>query len=208
MQTQVGHEVERLQQLLSRYALKIAPEGQSFVLASGKESNVYFDVKNVTLAPEAFEIVGRLFWEQAAKHGATAVGGLAAGAIPISMAVIGYEARQGRSELRSFYIRDEKKAHGTKEKLYQSFDPERPGGILGPSSGVVLVDDVLTTGNSIAQAADEVLERGASINAIVVLVDRQAGGAKALRDKYAVPVIALFLMDEDGNLSFHGAEIH
>jgi orotate phosphoribosyltransferase len=206
--TRVDHDVEHLRELLSRHALKRAPVGQPFVLASGKESSVYFDVKNVTLAPEAFEAVGRLFWEQAREYDATAVGGLSAGSIPISMAVIGYEARQGRSQLRSFYVRDERKSHGTKEKLYQSFDVDRGAGIADSSSRVVLVDDVLTSGNSIGLAADEVLERGGVIKAIVVLVDRQAGGATTLRAKYGVPVIAIYRMDEDGSLTYHGGEVH
>lgn len=201
-------DVHDLQELLSKYALKIAPPGKPFILASGQESNVYFDVKIVTLAPESFWTVGRLFWEQAKRFEATAVGGLAAGSIPISMAVIGYDAHHGTSSIRSFYVRDAQKSHGTKETLYQSFDPERVDGVLNPSSRIVLVDDVLTSGKSISQAADEIQRRGGAISAIVVLVDRQAGGAAVLRERYGVPVVALFKMDGDGTLRYHGTEVH
>jgi len=54
---------------------RLESDGQDLHQLLSKESNVYFDVKVVTLAPESFWAVGRLFWEQAKRYDATAVGG-------------------------------------------------------------------------------------------------------------------------------------
>lgn len=201
-------DAERLRETLTKYALKIAPPDEPFILASGRESNVYFDVKNATLAPEAVLGIGKLFWELVRARGGTAVGGLVAGAIPISVAVIAYEAMQGRNEIRAFYVRDEgAKTHGTKESLYQAFDEQKSDGVCSPQSVNIVVDDVLTTGKSVGQAMDDLLARGASVDSIIVLVNRQAGGAATLREKYGVPVIALYQMDGEGRLTYHAREV-
>ncbi|MEX0784200.1 MAG: phosphoribosyltransferase family protein [Dehalococcoidia bacterium] len=207
METVSTSEIERLREALSKFALRIAPEGQPFTLASGRESRIYFDVKQVTLAPEVFLTIGELVREQCYAYGATAVGGLAAGAIPIAMAVVAREAMEGSTKVRSFYVRD-KKTHGIKESLYQAFDEGHPSGIISAESTAVVVDDVLTTGNSIGEATREILSRGARVSAIVVLVDRGEGGAQALRKEFRVPVVAIFRMDDRGNLSFLGGEVY
>jgi orotate phosphoribosyltransferase len=195
-------EIESLRSSLLERALKLAPEGETFTLASGRETSVYFDTKPVILAPEQFCTIGKLFWKLAHAAGATAVGGLAAGAIPIAMAIVAYDATVGHAGIRSFYVRDERKSHGTKESLYQAFDPERERGILDPTSRVVVVDDVLTTGKSIERAVEKIRDRGGNIESIIVLVDRLEGGASRLQKLYGVPVISLFRMDQHGNLSY------
>lgn len=204
MEAVKNDEIESLRLSLIERALKRAPEGKPFELASGRKTSIYFDTKTVILAPEQFLTIGRLFWDLAHEVNATAVGGLAAGAIPIAMAVIAHDAMKGHAGIRSFYVKDERKTHGTKESLYQAFDPEREQGILDPSSRLVVVDDVLTTGNSIIQAIEKVHGRGGQIQRIIVLVDRQAGGQQKLQEEYGVPVISVFKMDENGNLSFTG----
>jgi orotate phosphoribosyltransferase len=37
----------------------------------------------------------------------------------------------------------------------------------------VIVEDVMTTGNSIKQAMDAVMERGVSVNSVVCVIDRE-----------------------------------
>ncbi|MCC6381957.1 MAG: hypothetical protein IT304_05575 [Dehalococcoidia bacterium] len=201
-------EAEDLRVLLSERSMKIAPAGQPFKLASGRESNLYFDSKHVTLSPEGILPVGRLFLDQAERWGTTAVGGLAAGSIPISTAVMACAAMLGKTNVRSFYVRAEgKKEHGTKELIFQSFDRDNPAGPVHAGAKVLLVDDVLTTGKSISTAAEAVLEREATIAAIVILVDRCEGGAATLRERFGVPVVALYKANERGELTFHDDEV-
>jgi len=200
-------DIEGLQALLSQYAMRIAPPGEVFTLASGRTSKLFFNAKPVMLSPEGVIAVGNLFLDQCERWDANVVGGLAAGSIPISTAVIACAAMKGKSDIRSFYARSEAKDHGTKEQIYQSFDPHRPGGPVSAGARVLLVDDVLTTGKSIGQAAEVVRDCGADVAALVVLVDRGEGGAAALRERFNAPVVAIYRADSEGALSFHGDEV-
>lgn len=205
--TVTREEIDALQELLATRAFKRAPEGEFFTLASGLQSKLYFESKYVTLSPEGFLIIGKLFRDEALSRGATAVGGLAVGSVPITMAVVGCEANEKANSLRAFYVRSEPKSHGTKESLFQSFDPNDANGPVHEGTRALIVDDVLTTGKSIKLAMEELKERKITVAAIAVLVDRSQGGAANLRESYGVPVVAMFKADSEGNLTFHGREV-
>lgn len=200
-------EIDALQDLLATRAFRRAPEGQSFTLASGLQSQLYFESKYVTLSPEGFLIIGKMFRDEAMNRGATAVGGLAVGSVPITMAVVACEANAKATILRAFYVRSEPKEHGTKESLFQSFDPADASGPVHEGTKVLVVDDVLTTGKSISLAMEGLGERKVTVTAIAVLVDRSQGGATNLREKYHVPVVAMYKADSEGKLTFHGKEV-
>jgi orotate phosphoribosyltransferase len=57
---------------------------------------------------------------------------------------------------------------------------------------VLVVEDVITTGGSIARACEALLAAGHAIAAIAVIVDREAGGREALQAQFGAPVFALF----------------
>jgi orotate phosphoribosyltransferase len=63
---------------------------------------------------------------------------------------------------------------------------------LPPSARVALVDDVLTTGNSLLTARDAVRrEAGLSVTDAVVVIDREEGGREML-EKEGLAVHSLF----------------
>ena len=99
--------VTRLRVLLERHACLRG----DFVLSSGLKSKYYFDSKPVTLSPDGRALIGRIFEPIVREAGAEAVGGLVIGAVPISDAI----------ELPSFIVREEKKGHGTKERIAASY---------------------------------------------------------------------------------------
>lgn len=66
----------------------------------------------------------------------------------------------------------------------------RRGFQLGPGDNVLIVDDVLTTGGSIREVIDAVVERGATVAGVGVLVDRTAG-----RVDFGVPFCASMTVD-------------
>ena len=179
-------DVAELQSLLERHArLK-----GDFVLSSGLQSKFYFDSKPVTLSPDGRALVGRVIEPILQEMGAEAVGGLEIGAVPISDAIT----------LPSFIVRDEKKGHGTKEKIAASYSiRDRERGIRA-GTRVAIVDDVVTTGASIQQAIDAVKASGCVVVAVVALVTRpEANAAQVLGAKY--DYISLFDCDIEGNLT-------
>jgi len=60
---------------------------------------------------------------------------------------------------------------------------------------VVVIDDVVTKGESTLKAIDAVTKEGGKVAFVVVLVDRQEGGRKAIEEK-GHTVLSLFTRDE------------
>src|SRR5947207_711572 len=78
-------------------------------LSSGQTAQYYVDAKRALLRPAAFRAAGELIAAEAAKHGATAVGGMTMGADPLACAAIAAERGDG---LVAFFVRKERKEHG------------------------------------------------------------------------------------------------
>ncbi|HET8649118.1 MAG TPA: orotate phosphoribosyltransferase, partial [Gemmatimonadales bacterium] len=141
----------RLRQLL----LERSVERGDFVLASGRRSTFYLDCRRTTMSAEGMVLIGRLGREAIRRAGwqASAVGGLTMGADPVAYAIAAASAAEP-PQLDAFSVRKEAKGHGTKRLIEGNF---RPG------SQVVVVEDVITTGNSALQAVAAVREAGGSV---------------------------------------------
>ncbi len=173
---------KRLLEILYERSFKYDPEC-GFVLASGKRSNVYIDSKRTVLYSGAMVLVGRSFFEMIKDiEGLDGIGGLTLGADPIAYATAFYSNMQNRP-LSVFIVRKEVKGHGTKSAIE---------GDLGRGAGVVIVDDVVTTGGSTIKAIDRALEAGYEIKKVLALVDREEGGRENIEKRIDRPFEALF----------------
>ena len=85
-----------------------------FTLASGKQSDHYYEGKRLTLHPEGSYLIGQEMLERLKGTGVESVGGLVIGAVPIvtSIALIGY--KEGYP-IPAFIVREEAK----QPELYQ-----------------------------------------------------------------------------------------
>lgn len=158
-------ERERLKQII----MELSYEKRKVVLASGRESDFYFDGKQTTLHPEGGYLTGKLFFE-AIKDVAEVegVGGLTLGADPIATATSVVSHLEGRP-IPGFIIRKEPKGHGTGAWLEGRKN-------LKPGSRVVIVEDVVTSGGSSMKAIKRAEEEGLHVLGVVTLVDREEGG--------------------------------
>jgi orotate phosphoribosyltransferase len=160
----------------------------SFRLASGGTSDHYVDVRRTSLDPEGLSLIARLLAEGTRlgePDGPDTAGGPTIGADPI-VAALGLEAYRRGRRVDLFLVRGEEKDHGVGGRL---------AGSLRPGARVLLVDDVLTQGGSLASALAAVEKAGATVAAVGCVVDREAGGAARL----AAPgrtVHALFTVSE------------
>ncbi len=145
-------------------------------LSSGNTSNYYIDAKKTTYDAEGVYLAGKLIFDliQKKNEGITAVGGLTMGADPIVVSTI-IAAMNAGYQLKGFSVRKERKLHGQKKLI--------EGGNLDKGEKVVIIDDVITTGNSTIMAIDAVEDYGGEIVLVVALVDRCEGGAKKIREK-------------------------
>jgi len=159
---------KRLLAMLKEHSLMFG----DFTLASGKKSNFYFDSKKTTLRPEGAYLVAAEMLQLLFEKGidADAVGGLTLGADPIVCPIAALSHTIG-SPLRAFIVRKEAKGRGTTRQIE---------GDLEPSSKVVVIDDVVTTGGSTLKAIEAAEAAGHEVVAVLCVVDREEGGAEAL----------------------------
>lgn len=156
-----------------------------FVLVSGIESDVYFNLKATIMDPRGGTLVARAMLDFALEHGAELIGGLALGAVPTLGAVAAVSWLENRP-LRTFFVRQKAKEHGTRE-LIEGLSPEE----TFTDRRVVVVDDVATKGGSILQAIEAVRELGGTVDHALVIIDREKG-AEALLAERGVRLSSLF----------------
>jgi orotate phosphoribosyltransferase len=160
-----------------------------FTLASGGKSNVYVDCKLTTLDPEGAWLVGQLMHALIRKTQASkglqldGLGGLTMGADPIALSVGMYSHwAKDPQPLQVFSVRKTPKSHGQTKLIEGNFKP---------GHSVVVIDDVITRGESTLAAINAVEKEGGKVAFVASLVDRQEGG----RDKIEAAghlVVSLF----------------
>ncbi len=186
MDTGMAAEQRRLLELFRSKSLQ---RGR-FQLRSGRWSDYYVDGKQTTLDAEGAYLVGRILF---AKIRASferipgGIGGVTLGADPIVTAVSVTSYLEGWP-IPGFIIRKEPKGHGTGRWI------EGLGNLV-PGSGVVLVEDVLTTGGTLLEGVRRVREAGFSVDRLYVLLDRQEGGRQNIQAE-GLTLEALFTRDE------------
>jgi len=157
-------DLKQLHELLLERSVKRG----DFVLASGKRSNYYIDARLTTMSGAGQLLIGRLgllALDDAGWH-PSSVGGLTLGADPIAYAIAHAATLAGRT-LDAFTVRKEAKAHGAGKLIEGGFTS---------GMAVVVVEDVITTGDSALRAARAIAEAGGKVLGILAVVDREEGG--------------------------------
>jgi orotate phosphoribosyltransferase len=164
-----------------------------FTLASGGKSNYYVDCRLTTFDPQGAWLVGQLMHdlirkEQAARAATVnALGGLTMGADPVALAVGMYSHwAKDRCPLQVFAVRKTPKAHGQTKLIEGNFKA---------GDAVVVIDDVVTRGESTIAAINAVEREGGTVAFAAVLLDRQEGGREKI-EALGHPVVALFTRQE------------
>jgi orotate phosphoribosyltransferase len=157
-------------------------------LASGKESDFYFDLKLTMSVPEGANALAELILARLDSKEVGYVGGLAIGAVPLLGPIALLSLYKGRP-LPTFFVRRDTKAHGTKQKLEGVMPDELRG------QDVVILDDVTTTGGSAMIAVEEARTAGANVTLVLSIVDRGEGAAEFFRQK-GIPFERFFTAQE------------
>jgi orotate phosphoribosyltransferase len=156
------------------------------VLKSGKPTNWFCDAKQTTCRPDGMLLVADAVLADIPSD-ADALGGLTMGADAVAFGVAAVAATRGRM-LRSFSVRKEEKDHGAGGRI---------AGALEPGDRVVIVEDAVTRGVSMLDAAQAVEEAGAEPVLLLAVVDR-GGTVGALAAGRGLPFVALVTAPELG----------
>ena len=155
------------------------------VLASGRESDFYFDMKPAMLDPDGAALMSEIILQQLQGVKADCIGGLEMGAVPLIAPVAMLSPDFGR-RLPGFFVRKAVKDHGTKKRV---------DGIDIAGKTVVILEDVTTTGASAMDAVKAVTEAGAKVALVLSILDRGEGAAE-LYAKAGIPFKSLFRAEE------------
>jgi orotate phosphoribosyltransferase len=161
-------DVNTLRQKLLDLFCELAYQEGDFVLSSGQPSSYYINGKQVTLHPQGALAIGRILLSLLSSD-TQAVAGLTLGADPIVSAVSVVSAYENRP-IPALIIRKEAKGHGTKAYIE---GPNLPEG-----AKVVVLEDVVTTGQSAMKAVERLRAAGYVVDEVISLVDRLQGGAE------------------------------
>ncbi|HEX2168378.1 MAG TPA: orotate phosphoribosyltransferase [Longimicrobiales bacterium] len=175
----LGDERQTLRELLRARSVRTG----EFVLASGATSSYYIDARLTTMSGSGQLLIGRraLAEIDARAWSPDAVGGLTLGADPVAYAIAHAAAAAGRT-IDAFTVRKQVKEHGTGRLIE---------GNLREGSRVLVVEDVITSGESALRAVAAVENAGARVIGVLSVVDREEGG-RARIEAAGHSVVALF----------------
>ena len=136
-----------------------------FKLSSGKQSSYYVDLRLIPSFPEIFDKVVSMYRDLfALSIGLKHVDAIAA--VPIAgMSYASVLAHELRKPL--VWVRREKKQFGS---------PRSIEGIIPSGARIVILDDLITTGDSIIASAETLRSEGGLVSDAIVLIDRMEGG--------------------------------
>ena len=151
-----------------------------FLLRSGVVSHEYFDKYLFEADPVLLREIAAAMEPLIADQSYDALAGLEMGGIPLATML---SQATGSPTL---FVRKEAKPYGTC-KLAEG------GEINGRS--LIIVEDVVTSGGQIIASARDLRERGAIIDTVICVIDREAGGAQNL-EKEGLTLRPLFTMSQ------------
>lgn len=137
----------------------------TFTLKSGKTSPIYIDLRRLVAFPRILAHVAKDYARVLQHYQFDHIAGLPYAALPIATAI---SLEMGRPLI---YPRKEAKAYGTKVAIEGDFKR---------GDRIVVVDDLVSTGETKVEAIDKLKSAGLEIVAIVVLIDREMGAKKLL----------------------------
>ncbi len=156
---------ELVEGLLGIGALRLG----EFTLSSGSKSGYYLDLRLVPSHPEIYRLALDAYRQMADGVGADrfdAVAGVATSGLLMSSPLAVFLRKP------MIYVRRDDKGHGTRRLI----EGDVPAG-----TRVLLVDDLATSGESLAEAVTKLRTFGHTVTDALVLVDRLEGASSRLK---------------------------
>jgi len=155
-----------------------------YILTSGKKSPYYIDLRLTISSPITMDWIAnsftRIVLNEIGKDKIDRILGVPTAGVPFATVV------SQKLGIPLIYYRQARKEHGVRKKVE---------GILERNDRVLIIDDLITTGESVIEAAEVVRDQGGVVNELVVLLDREQGGHQRLRSSRIEPHILFTISD-------------
>jgi len=155
-----------------------------YILASGKKSPYYIDLRQTISSPITMDWIAnaftRIILNEIGRDRIDKILGVPTAGVPFATVV------SQKLSLPLIYYRQARKEHGVRKKVE---------GTLERNDRVLIVDDLITTGESVIEAAEVVRDQGGVVNELVVLLDREQGGQQRLRLSRIEPHVLFKISD-------------
>jgi orotate phosphoribosyltransferase len=166
--------------LILNDALKI----DDYILASGKKSPYYVDLRQAISDPMTMDLIAnslaRIIDNEIGRDKFDKILGVPTAGVPFTTIVC------QKLAIPMLYYRKERKEHGVRKKIE---------GKMETNDRILMIDDLITTGKSVIQAAQAAREQGGLVTELVVLLDREQGGREFILSNNIRPHVLFTVSD-------------
>lgn len=159
--------------ITSLYDIQAIQFGQ-FQLKSGQISPIYLNLRKIISYPDLLYTIAEALWQKVATYSFDLICGVPYTALPIATCL------SLKYQLPMVMRRKEKKDYGTKQMVE---------GVWLAGQNCLIVEDVITTGSSVIETADELEKNKMTVSHVVALIDREQGGKENLQKKYQLHTV-------------------
>lgn len=140
-----------------------------YTLKSGHKTSIYVNLRKIISYPDLLRSVAEAIWDEIKDCQFDHICGVPYAALPIATC-LSLDHR-----IPMVMRRKEKKEYGTKQMIEGEFKP---------GQSALIVEDVVTLGESIIETGEALTTAGLKCTDVVAFVDREQGGRSLLEKKY------------------------
>ena len=175
--------LDNIREAVLRLGLQRKSAGAVLISPTGQLQNWLLDLRQVFLQRDVLLQIAAAFWERHQARGSFQLGGMETAAIPLLAALL-ICAPQERGQVNGFIVRKERKTKGRGNAIE---------GVI-TDDPVILVDDVINSGNSAEKARMTIEMYGYKLKDVFAVVDYRSAKGTAWRELHGIEVTSLFTL--------------